>query len=146
MLETRSEVANRASDAGINGVFRAAGRGGMVSLIQDEERAGTEVVEPVAEGRGVGFINQQFVRNQETREGGPRIDAVATVLADAINIGAVKNLESQTEAGFEFILPLPQHRRRTGDDDFTDAAAQEKFTGDEGGFDGFAEANVVGDE
>ena len=37
VLEARGEVADGLGDAGINGVFRAAGRGGVVRLVEESE-------------------------------------------------------------------------------------------------------------
>ena len=49
MLEPGGQVANGAGDLRIDGVFLATGRGGMVGFVQDEQRAGAEVAEPIAQ-------------------------------------------------------------------------------------------------
>src|ERR1035438_5212774 len=109
-------------------------------FVKNQKRAGAEVVEPVTEWRGVGFVNQQLVGDEETRKGRPRIHAISAFLADAVNIGAVENFKGEAEAGFKFFLPLQKHRGWTGHDNFADATAQEEFARDERGLDGFAEA------
>ena len=103
-------------------------------------------VEPVLEGLSVGVVNKEAVGNEEVRIGCPRINRVALFLADALDVFAVEDFESEAEAIFEFGLPLIEHRGRAGDDNVLDAFAKEEFGGNEPGFDGFAEADVVGDE
>ena len=56
--------------------------------------------------------------------------------------------DGEVEAEFlrQLVLPLQQHRRRRGDDDHLDAAAQQHLSNDQAGFDGLAEADVVGNQ
>ena len=51
MLEAAGEVADRPGDLRVDGVLRPAGRGGVVGLVENQQGAGPEVAEPVAEGR-----------------------------------------------------------------------------------------------
>ena len=51
VLEPRGQVADGAGDLRVDGVARAAGRGGVVRLVEDQQRAGPEVAEPVAQRR-----------------------------------------------------------------------------------------------
>ncbi len=109
VLEARREVADGFRDTRINGVFGAARRGGVVSFVENQKRAGAQVVEPIAKGAGVGFVNEQIVGDEEARESSPGIDAVAAFLADALQVGAVENLKGEAETDFQFVLPLTEH-------------------------------------
>ena len=71
VLEPRGEVADGPGDLRVDGVFLAAGRGGVVGLVEDQQRAAAEVAQPVAQRRGVGFVDQQAVRDQEPRVRAP---------------------------------------------------------------------------
>jgi hypothetical protein len=78
--------------------------------------------------------------------GGPRIRAGferAARLGDAF---AVEDLELEAELGGQFGLPLLDDRRRADDQDARGAAAGIEFAQDEAGFDGLAEADIVGDQ
>ena len=146
MLEARRQIANGAGDLRVDGVPGAAGGSRVVRLVEDQQGAGTEIVEPVAQRRGVAFVDEQPVRNQEAGDGRPRVDAVAALLPDALDVIAVEDLEDQAEALFQFVLPLQEHGGRTGDDDFLHATPEQQLAGDQSGFDGLAEAHVVRDE
>jgi len=78
--------------------------------------------------------------------GGPGVDAVAAFLPHPRHIGLIENLESETETDIHFLLPLQQHRRWTGDYDLPHLFPQQQLAGDEARFDGFAQADIVGDE
>ena len=115
-------------------------------LVEDEQRAGAEVREPVAEGRDVILVDQQAVRDEEPRVRGPGIDAVATFLADPSDILLVEDLEDHPEAGLQLVPPLEQHRRWARDDDVLHLLAKQQFAGDQPRLDRLAETDVVGDE
>ena len=146
VFKAAGEIADDASELRVDGVARAAGGGGVVGFIEDEQRVRRQGAEPVAHRSAVVFVDEQLVRDEEARVSGPGVDAEAAFLADAFHVGAVHDLEDQAEAGFEFVFPLQQHRGRAGDDDVVDATAQQQFGGDESCFDGLAEADVIGDE
>ena len=76
----------------------------------------------------------------------PGVDAEAALAADPRHVVLVEDLEGQAEAALQFVLPLEEHRRRAGDDDFADLLAEEQLAGDQPGLDGLAQADVVGDE
>ena len=76
----------------------------------------------------------------------PRIDAETPFATDPLHVVLVENLEDKPETGFQFVLPLQEHRRRAGNDDFADLLPQQQLAGDQSGFDRLAEADVVGDE
>ena len=99
MLEPRGQVADGPGDLRVDGVFLAARRGGVVGFVEDQQRAGAEVAEPVAQRAGVGLVDQQAVRDQEPRVRAPRVDAEAALAADPLHVVLVENLEDQAEAG-----------------------------------------------
>ena len=146
VLEPPGQVADGAGDLRVDGVFRAAGRGGVVGLVEDQQRAGPEVAEPVAQRGRVRLVDQQSVRDQESRVGRPGIDAVASLLPDPGDVLLVEDLEDHAEAVLQLFLPLEEHGRRAGDDDVLDLLAEQQFAGDQAGLDRLAEADVVGDE
>ena len=146
VLETRGQVANGTGDLRVDGVLLPAGRRGMVGLVQDQQRAAAEVAQPIAQRAGIRLVDQQPVRDQESRVRAPRIHAVAPLAPRPRHVVLVENLEGQTEAGLQFVLPLREHRGRAADDDLSDLLAQEQLAGDQPGLDRLAEANVVGDE
>ena len=146
VLEPRGQVTDGAGDFRVDGIPRAAGRRGVVCLVEDEQRSGPEIAEPVTQRPGVGFIDQQAVRDKEARMRGPGVGAVAAFPADADNVVLVQHLEHQAETLFQFVLPLREHRWRAGDDDVADLLAQQQFAGDEGRLDGLAETDIIGDE
>jgi hypothetical protein len=146
VLKFPGEISHRLRDLGINRILRPARGRGMMRFIEDEQRAGTQIVEPRVHRADVGFINEQPVGDEETREGSPRVDAVSALAADAFHVVAVENLEGETEAILQLVTPLEKHRGRAGHDDFLHSAAQQQFGRDESRFDGFSEADIVCDE
>ncbi len=49
VLEPRRQVADGAGDLRVDGVLLAAGRGGVVGLVEDQQRAAAELAQPVAQ-------------------------------------------------------------------------------------------------
>ena len=118
----------------------------MVGFVEDEEGAREVVTEEVTQGSSVGFVDEEAVGNQEAGVGGEGIGRKAALLADGLDPLFVEDLEAKAEAGGEFVLPLGEHGRGTGDEDVIGFFADEEFAGYEAGFYGFAEADIVGDE
>ena len=118
----------------------------MVGFVEDQQASGSEVVEPDLHRAGVVFVDQQAMRDNPTRERVPRICGVAVFPTDALHVVSIVDLEGEAEACFEFLLPLLHHRWGTRDDDVVDPTTEAQLVGDQGRFDGFAEAHVVGDE
>ena len=146
VLEPGRQIADGAGESGLDAVA-AAGRGcGVMRLVEDQEAAFEPRAEPLAHRIGVGRVDQQVVRDEETAVRAPGVDAEAPLAAHSRDVGAVEDLEDQAEALLELALPLFEHRRRGGDDDGLRLAPQEQFAGDQAGLDGLAEAGVVGDE
>ena len=65
VLEPRGQVADGAGDLRVDGVALAAGRGRVVGLVEDQQRAAAEVAEPVAQRSSVRLVDQQAVRDEE---------------------------------------------------------------------------------
>jgi hypothetical protein len=146
VLETGCELANCPRDLRIDGVALAAGRGGVMGLIQDQQRAGAELTEPVAERVRVRLVDEQTLRNKEAGVRIPRVDTEAPFATDAGEVRLVENLECQAETVGHRVLPLQQHRGWAADHDISSLFAEQQLPGDQSGFDRFAEADVVGDE
>src|SRR5439155_840361 len=85
-------------------------------------------------------------RSDETRERGPRIRMDALLAAQAFEVFGVDDTEFQAKLLLHFQLPLELQRRRTNDEDGACAVTNEQFLDDEPGLDGFAEADIIGDE
>lgn len=64
---------------------------GVVRLVEDEERAGLELAQPVAERRGVGLVAQERVRQDEAGVGGEGVDAESPGSATSQDEFAVKD-------------------------------------------------------
>ena len=146
VLEPPGQVADGPGDLRVDRVLRAARRRGVVGLVEDQQRAGAEVAEPVAQRCSVSLVDQQPVRDQEPGVGRPGIDPVATLLTDPGDVLLVEDLEDHPEPVFQLVLPLVEHRWRARHDDVLDLLAEQQFPGNQAGFDRLAEAHVVGDE
>ena len=97
MLEPLRDIANRLGELARYRVARAAGRGGMMRLADDQERAGTELAEHVEPAGRIGLVDQEAVRNNEPRSGPPRIIGEAPRAADFGDAFAVDDDKGQTE-------------------------------------------------
>jgi hypothetical protein len=127
-----------------------------VGLVEDEQRLRGELVvaaagvglvaQPVVQRGRVGLVAQQGVRDDEAGVGGPGVDAVAALAPAGGDVVAVEDDKGEAEALLHLLLPLAHDGGRTGDDDAAHALAQEHLAEDEAGFDGLAEADVVGDK
>ncbi len=76
----------------------------------------------------------------------PGIDAETALAPHSLHVILVEDLENEAEAVFHLILPLKQHGRRAGNDDFPGLFPEQQLTGDQPGLDGLPQAHVVGDE
>src|SRR5690606_23109182 len=102
--------------------------------------------EVIAQGPGVGLVDQQPMRHEEAAMGAPRVDAEAPLAADPLHVLLVEDFEREAEAALEFLFPLEQHRRGAGNDNLADLLPQQELPSNKTGFDRLAEADVVGDE
>ncbi len=130
----------------VDRVSLPAGWGRVVCLVQDQQCGGAEIAEPVEHRSGVTLVDQQAVRDQETGVRRPRVYSEAAFAADALHVFLVEDFEDEPEAGFEFLLPLEQHRRRAGHDDLSHLFAKQQFAGNQAGLDGLPQPDIVGDE
>ena len=146
MLEAGREVADRLRQGRVDGVLRAGGGGGVVGFVEDEERAGLEVAEPVAERARVGLVAQEGVRQDEAGVGGEGVDAVAPLAAPGENEVSVEDGEREAEAAVQLVAPLEDDGGRAGDDDLLHPLPHEQLADDEARLDRLPEADVVGDE
>ena len=146
VFEAPSQIANRTGELRLDAVTPAARRGGVMGFVQDQQAARLHLAEPLAHGVRPGRVDEQVVRHEKAAVGAPRVDAEASLLADPREPGAVEDDEEEAEAFLHLGLPLLQDGRGRGDDDRPGLLAKEQFAGDEAGFDGLAEAGVVGDE
>lgn len=100
----------------------------------------------IAKASNVRLVNEQSVRDQEPRVGRPGVNPVSALPSDPSYVVPVQNLEYKAEASLHLLAPLQQHRRRCGDDDLADLAAEEQLAGNEPGLDCLADADVIGDK
>ena len=106
VLKPRGEVADSPRDPAVDGVAVVGGRGGVVGLVENEQRAGPQRAEPVAQGAGVGLIDQEPRGDEPAGVGGPRVHGPAAFLADAFHRLPIECFEEQAEPGFELVAPL----------------------------------------
>jgi hypothetical protein len=92
------------------------------------------------------LVAQEGVRHDEEAAGLPGVDAEAAGASAGEDEVAVVEGEIEAEALPELVAPLEGDGGRRGDDGAVDALSEEELVQDESGFDGLAEAHVVGDE
>ena len=115
-------------------------------FVEDQERVGTKRTEPLAKRLGVGIVDEEAMGDEKVRESGPRVHSEALLLADSLDVFAVEDFESQAKAAIEFRFPLIKHGGWAGDHDVLNPFPKKELGGDQAGFDGFSETDVVGDE
>src|SRR5690606_33480281 len=97
MFEPWCQIANRPGNLRIDSVLLTAGRGGVVGFVEYEHRPTAERAQVIAERTGVGFVDQQPMRNQKTGVGAPRIDTESAFATDAFHVILVEDFKSETE-------------------------------------------------
>jgi hypothetical protein len=115
-------------------------------LIENQHGAGRERPKPVAKRSGVGLVDQQPVGNQKTRMSSLGIDAETSFAANLGNEVFVEDFEVEAKALLEFFLPLEQHRRRAGYNDFAHLLAHQQLSRNQARLNGLAQANVIGNK
>ena len=65
VLEKRREFAHAAGELGIDRVGGRCSRSGVVRFVENEHGARTVLIQPVAQGRGVLFVAQEGVGDDE---------------------------------------------------------------------------------
>jgi hypothetical protein len=97
VLEPLRDVADSFGELARYGIPRTAGGSGVMRFIQNEQSAGPEFTENVAQAGRVGLVRQEAVRNDEARACAPRIGCEAPCspyLGDAL---AIDDGEGETE-------------------------------------------------
>ncbi len=85
-----------------------------MGLVEDQERAGREVAEPVAQRAGVGLVEQEAVRDEEAACGCVQgLTPKPRSRRTPGDVVAVEDLEDEAEAALQLVLPL-QERRTAG--------------------------------
>ena len=146
VLEAPAEVANRPGELRLDPVAPTARRRSVVGLVQDQQATRQQLAQPLPHRVRVGRIDEQVVRDEKTAVRAPGVDPEAPLLADPREPAPVQNHEEEAEALLHLRLPLLENGRGRGDHDSFRLLAKQQLPGDEAGFDGLAEAGVVGDE
>lgn len=146
VLEAMRHVADGLGEVAVDGIAGAAGRSGVVRFVQNQQGAGAELAQHVAQAAAVRLVGEQAVGDDEAGAGGPRIDAEPPHPTQVRQPLPVDDLEGQAELCLDLVLPLQGHRRRGGDEDEVDPPAEKKLPQYQPGLDGLAQADVVGDE
>ena len=146
VLEAAAQIPHRPRELGFDAVAAARRRCRVMRFVQNQQAARQHLAQPLAQRFGVRRVRQQVVGHQKAAVGAPGVHAEAALAPHPRDVGAIENLEQEAEAVFEFRLPLFQHRGRRRYHDAPHFPPQQQFAGDEAGFDGFAEAGIVGDE
>ena len=87
-----------------------------------------------------------MVRRDDAAERPPGIGVRAEPAPQLVGLVAVDEVELEGELFPHLVLPLQAQRSRCQDEDALDSPADEQLAQDEAGFDGLAEAHVIGDE
>ena len=146
MLESVREAADRPRELTVDRIARAAGRRRVMSLVENQQRSGAEVLQQVAQAADVGFVRHQRMGDEEARSGRPWARAISALAPQDVEVLAVDDREGEPELRFEFVLPLADHPGRGGDEDEVDPPAKQQFAHDQSRLDGLAGADVVGDQ
>ena len=94
VLKARREIAHRTRDMGVDRIARPAGWRGVVSFVKYEQAAGAEGPQPVPERSGIGFVDEQPVRDEESLMSIPGIHTEAAFFTDPLEIVLVRNLKT----------------------------------------------------
>src|SRR4051812_34258254 len=78
--------------------------------------------------------------------GSPGVDAETSFAANLGNKVFVEDLEEETKALLEFLLPLEKHRRRAGHYDFAHLLAHQQLPRNQARLNGLTQANVIGNK
>src|SRR4051794_3173137 len=130
MLEAATEVAHCAGELRLDAVPAAARRGGMVSLVENQQAAGKHRSEPRAHRVGVGRVGKEIMRDEKPAVRVPRVDAEAALAPHLREVVAVEDLENETETLVKLCLPLLKNRRGSRYDDRLGLLTQQQFAGD----------------
>src|ERR1700730_12941904 len=99
----------------------------MVRLVQDKQSSRPEIAEQVPKTADVGLVGHQGVRDDEARARRPRIGGIAALTSEGGEMFAIDQREGEAELCLKFVLPLPNHSGRSGDENEINAPPQEHF-------------------
>ena len=97
---------------GVDSVLLATRWCCVVGFVQNEQRARTEIAQPIAQAGSVRFVDKQSVGDEEAGMGIPGVDTETALAPDPLDVVFIQNFELEAEPVGEFFLPLQQHGRR----------------------------------
>ena len=80
-----------------------------MGLIKNQEGTAMKCPEPVPQRADIRLVDQQALRDQETRVGAPGIHGESAFATYAFHIVLVEDLESQAKTILKLLLPLEKH-------------------------------------
>ena len=146
VFEPRRQVAQLARELRLHRITPSAGRGGMMRLVEDQQRARAKILQHVAKPRDIGFVAEQPVRQDEARSRRPRVRAMPAAAAQILQMPPVDDLERQAELGLQFLAPLAGHRGGGQHHREVDPPAQHHLAQDQPRLDRLAQPHIVGDQ
>ena len=146
VFEATAQVPDGTGELGLDSVAAAAGWGGVVGFVEDQQTSGQQPTQPFPHRVGVGGIDQEVVRDQETAVRPPRVNPEPPLAANPCQVAPVQNLEHQSEALLQLPPPLLQHRGGSRYHDGLGLPSQQQLPGDQASLDRLSEPGVVGDE
>src|SRR5438132_1028393 len=86
VLEAIRKAPDGFGDLRIDSVLLTAGRSGVVRFIENQERSRAELVQPIPQPACVGFVDQQTMRDKETRMCRPWIHAETALASNVLYV------------------------------------------------------------
>lgn len=66
MLKAWRKITDGAGELGIDGTFSTTGWGRVMGLVQNQETAGAKTIKPYTHRTGIGFVDDESLRNQKS--------------------------------------------------------------------------------
>ena len=150
VLEVRADGADEAGALAFQRVVSACGGRDVVRLIHDQQVELARVADVrrdhVAHGAQAFAAFGPIHRRDEARMRRPRVGVNAALAPQLLDVVGVDHAEVEAELLEHLDAPLLLERRGADDQDGARAMPQQQLLNDQTGFDGFAEADVIGDE
>ena len=148
MFELRRNLHDLPGELRGNRIGACRRRRGMVGFVEDQQGTRPDQIapEPVAKIRRIFLILDQVVRDDEPVVRRPRIDVIAALLTNAVDVSSVDDLKEEAESRLHLLPPLQEHGGRTTDDDVRHLAAQQEFARDEPRLNSLPEPHAIGHE
>jgi len=117
----------------------------VVGFVEDQEGTWPDqfAAETIAEIGRIFLILDQVVGDDEPVVGSPRIDVVASLLTNTVDVSSVDDLEEEAESGFHLFPPLQEHGGRAANDDVQHLAAEQEFARDQPCLNRIAEPDAI---